>query len=50
MYKKCASTEGEVNYIVDHAANFTQQIVSCRVECLYSERNLFNHMLFKIVQ
>ena len=50
MYKNCTSTEGEVNYIVDHAANFKQQIVSRRVECLNSERNLFNHMLFKIVQ
>ena len=38
MYKNCASTEGEVNYIVDHAANFKQQIVSCHVECLSSER------------
>ena len=34
MFKNCASTEGEVNYIVDHAANFKQQIVSCRLECL----------------
>ena len=50
MYKNCASTEGEVNYTVDHAANFKQQAVNCRVECLNSERNFFNQMLFKIVQ
>ena len=30
--------EGKVNYIVDHAANFKQKIVSCCEECLNSER------------
>ena len=50
MYKNCASTEGEVNYTADHAANFKQQAVNGRVECLNSERNFFNQMLFKIVQ
>ena len=34
MYKNCASTEGKVNYKVDYAANFKQQIVSCRLKCL----------------
>ena len=40
--KICAkgSTEGKVNYNVDYAANFKQQIVSCHVKCLNSERNL----------
>ena len=38
MHKNCASTEGEVNYNADHAANFKQQIVSCRLKCLNSER------------
>ena len=38
MYKNCASTEGEGNYIVEHAANFKQQIVNCRLKCWNSER------------
>ena len=38
MYKMCASTEGKVNYNVDHAANFKQEIVSCRLKCSNSER------------
>ena len=31
--------ERKVNCIVDHAANFKQQIVSCRLKCWNSERN-----------
>ena len=50
MYQNCASAKVNINYIADYATNFKQQIVSCRVECLNSERNLFNLMLFKIVQ
>ena len=34
MYKMSASTEGKVNYTVYYAANFKQQIVSSRLECL----------------
>ena len=34
MFKKFTSTEGKLNYTVDHAANFKQQRVSCRLKCL----------------
>ena len=30
--------KGKVNYVVDHAANFKQQIVDCCLECFNTEK------------
>ena len=51
IYKYCLkyvqilriSCESKGNYIVDHAANFKQQIVDARLECLNTKRNLLQN-------
>ena len=51
IYKYCLkyvqisriSCESKGNYIVDHAANFKQQIVDSRLECLNTKRNLLQN-------